>query len=275
MDVGILGLAFSLLRWKEGRKADIWGEYCANKSPLLSREESKELEDLARRLKELEDEAKCLGARLVLPSDLDTSHLQSGLPYPVALWVRGTLPPPTACLAVVGSRAASAQGLKRAFRLGEDLTAAGIGVVSGLAKGIDASAHLGAMKAGATWGLLGSGLRRLYPPDNIPLMEKMVRSGGGVVTCFPPDDEPLPWHFPKRNLLMVAWVRGVVVVEAKVKSGSLVTAKLALDVGKDVWAMPGAPDDPCSEGTNALLREGAAYFARDAKDVLEDMGSIF
>jgi DNA processing protein len=148
-------------------------------------------------------------------------------------------------------------------------------VISGLARGIDAAAHLGAMEIGPTWGILGSGLRNPYPRENIPLMDRIVKSGGGVITCFPPDAKPLKWHFPKRNLLMAAWTKGVVVVEARAKSGSLITAKLALDMGKDVWAVPGSPEDPFSEGTNAILREGAARFTRDAKDVLEDLASFF
>jgi DNA processing protein len=150
-----------------------------------------------------------------------------------------------------------------------------VGVISGLARGIDAAAHVGAMEAGATWGVLGSGLRNPYPTENIPLMDRVVRAGGGVVTCFPPDARPQKWHFPRRNLLMAAWTKGAVVVEAGVKSGSLVTAKLALDLGKDVWAMPGRPGDPHCEGTNAILREGGARFARDAKDVMDDLASFF
>jgi len=275
MDTKLLALAFTLLQWKESRKVEIWEQYCISKSARLSPDESRSMEALSGKLGALQDEANNLGASLVLPGDSNTSHLQEGLPYPVALWVRGTLPPASTCLAVVGSRVSSGNGRKIAQRMAHELTESGIGIISGLALGIDTAAHLGAMETGPTWGIIGSGLRSLYPKENVPLMDRIVKSGGGVITCFPPDAKPLKWHFPKRNLIMAAWAHGVVIIEARAKSGSLITAKLALDLGKEVWAVPGAPEAPLSEGTNALLREGAARFTRGAKDVLEDLGSFF
>ena len=275
MDIGLLALAFTLLHWKESRKAEVWEENLLNGSPKLAGEEQRDLEGITKKMAALQDEARSLGAELVLPGDARAHHLQEGLPYPVALWVRGALPPASVCLAVVGSRVSSEVGRKCAFCLGRDLTKAGVGVISGLARGIDAAAHVGAMEAGPTWGILGSGLKNPYPAENIPLMDRIVKTGGGIVTCFPLDALPQKWHFPRRNLLMAAWTKGVVVVEAKERSGSLVTAKLALDLGKDLWAMPGRPGDPHCEGTNAMLREGGARFVRDAKDVLEDMASFF
>jgi DNA processing protein len=275
MDIKLLALAFTLLHWKESRKVELWEQYCANKSPGLSPDEYKSMEALSGKLSALREEANDLGASLVFPGDSNTSHLQEGLPYPVALWVRGTLPPASVCLAVVGSRVSSEAGRKRARRVACDLTESGIGIISGLALGIDTAAHLGAMEIGSTWGIIGSGLRNPYPKENVPLMDRIVSSGGGVITCFPPDAKPLKWHFPKRNLIMAAWTNGVVIIEARAKSGSLITAKLALDLGKDVWAVPGPPEDAFSEGTNAILREGAARFTRDAKDVLEDLKSFF
>jgi len=275
MDINLLALAFTLLNWKESRKVELWEQYCINKSPELSPCELKSVETIYGRLGALRDEANDLGASLVLPGDSNTSHLQEGLPYPVALWVRGVLPPASTCLAVVGSRVSSETGRKRAQHMARELTESGIGIISGLAVGIDTAAHLGAMEIGPTWGIIGSGLRNPYPRENIPLMARIVKLGGGVITCFPPDAKPLKWHFPKRNLIMAAWASGVVIIEARARSGSLITAKLALDLGKDVWAVPGSPEDPFSEGTNALLREGAARFTRSAKDVLEDLTSFF
>jgi len=275
-----LGLAFSLLPWKEGRKAAIWRQICSDQQPSFSQDERRELDGLSKKMGTLREEAAGLGARLVLPNETDSSHLQEGLPYPVALWVRGNLPPPARCLAVVGSRTSSAAGLKSAFCLCRDLANFNVGIISGLARGIDTAAHLGALDAagavgGTTWGVLGSGLSRPYPIENVPLMERIVRSGGGVLTCFPPEANPNKWHFPKRNLLMAAWTKGVVVVEARAKSGSLITAKLALDLGREVWVMPGQAGDPHSEGGNELLREGAANFARGASDILEDIESLW
>jgi len=275
MDIKLLALAFTVLNWKESRKAELWEQYCVSKSPELSPLELKSVEALYGKLGALQDEANELGASLVLPGDSDTSHLQEGLPYPVALWVRGTLPPSSVCLAVVGSRVSSEAGRKRAQRMARDLTESGIGIISGLALGIDTAAHLGAMEIGPTWGIIGSGFRNPYPRENILLMDRIAKRGGGVITCFPPDAKPLKWHFPKRNLIMAAWTKGVVIIEARAKSGSLITAKLALDLGKEVWAVPGTPEDPFSEGTNALLREGAARFTRDAKDVFEDLAFFF
>jgi DNA processing protein len=275
MDVGLLALAFTTLHWRESRKVEVWEGQLLDGQPRLVDGERKELDAISKKMTALRGEANSLGAELVLPEDAGAGHLQEGLPYPVALWVRGKLPPASVCLAVVGSRLSSEAGRKCAFCLGRDLTGGGVGVISGLARGIDTAAHVGAMEAGATWGILGSGLRNPYPAENIPLMDRIVRTGGGVVTCFPPDARPQKWHFPRRNLLMAAWTKGAVVVEAGVKSGSLVTAKLALDLGKDLWAMPGRPGDPHCEGTNAILREGGARLARDAKDVIEDMTSFF
>ena len=103
----------------------------------------------------------------------------------------------------------------------------------------------------------------------------MAESGGGVLTPFPPEARPLKWHFPRRNLLLAAWTQGVAVMEARYQSGSLVTAKLALDLGKEVWACPGPPEDLLSEGPNRLLREGAARACLCARDLLEDIRVLY
>jgi len=102
-------------------------------------------------------------------------------------------------------------------------------------------------------------------------MERMVKAGGGVITPFPPDAPPRKWHFPRRNLILAAWVDGVVVVEAGLRSGSLLTGRLALDLGKELWVCPGTPENSLMEGPNHLLREGAARVCRSARDLLEDM----
>jgi DNA processing protein len=118
---------------------------------------------------------------------------------------------------------------------------------------------------------MGSGLDHPYPPEHGELMDRMVAAGGGVITPFPPEARPLRWHFPRRNLILAAWTHGVAVVAARYASGSLVTAKLALDLGKELWACPGAPEDPLAEGPNRLLREGAARVCLSAQNILEDM----
>ena len=265
-------LAFSLLPWTERRKGTLGTQLAEGGDPPLSAVEARDLAALAGRLSQLQDEAHRLGARLLLPGDPGVDRLLPALPYPVALWVRGTLPPEGPSIAVVGSRKASSRGLLLARDWSRALTQGGVGVLSGLARGIDGAAHGGALEAGPTWGVLGSGLHHPYPAEHQPLMDRMVAAGGGVLTCFPPDAQPLPWHFPKRNWLLAAWTQGVLVVEGGLRSGSLVTARLALDLGRELWVIPGRPEDPGSEGPLALLREGAARAARNPGDLLEDLG---
>jgi DNA processing protein len=204
-------------------------------------------------------QAEQRGAKLCLPGDPGMDPLMAGLPYPVALWARGSLPPRPS-IAVVGARKATPRGLDLARTFGRELTLAGLSVISGLARGIDGAAHEGALEVGPTWGVLGSGLDHPYPPEHIPLMDRMA-ARGGVLTCFPPWAHPKPKHFPRRNVLLAAWAEGVLVVEAQIRSGSLVTAKLALDHGKELFAVPG------SEGTDALLEEGCAHEVRTPVDL--------
>jgi len=118
---------------------------------------------------------------------------------------------------------------------------------------------------------MGSGLDQPYPPEHAGLMDRVVAAGGGVLTPFPPDAPPRPWHFPRRNWLLAAWTQGVLVTEARVRSGSLVTVRLALDLGKEVWACPGSPEDLSAEGPNFLLRQGAATICLGPQDLLEDL----
>jgi len=271
MNPALWALAFSMLPWPERRKVEVWEELFLDPSPALSPRESIALEQLERDLPRLREEAQSRGARLWLPGDEDLERFLAPLPYPVALWVRGTLPPPGPALALVGSRQASLEGLRRAHRWGRELTRQGVRVLSGLARGIDGAAHRGALEAGATWGILGSGLDHPYPGEHCGLMDRMVEAGGGVITPFPPSAPPRKWHFPRRNLILAAWVHGVVVLEARLRSGSLLTGRLALDLGKELWVCPGAPENSLMEGPNCLLREGAARVCRSVEDLLEDL----
>ena len=191
---------------------------------------------------------------------------------PVVLWVVGcaaALSPPG--IAIVGSRAASAWGLEVAERLGHDLAAAGIPVVSGLARGCDGAAHRGALAAGgATIAVLGCGADVVYPAEHRALYRR-VRDGGAIVSEFPPGTPPLPAHFPQRNRIISGLTRGVVVVEASEKSGSLITAACALEQGRDVMAVPGSTLGSRHRGCHALLRDGARL-VETAADVLEELG---
>lgn len=261
-------LAFAVLPWTESQKARIWLELQGGRAPLMDETAWKQLERLD--LAHYRQEAEARGATLRLPSDPDVGRLMAQLPYPVALWVRGSVLPLGPCVALVGSREASIQGKRRARAWARELTEAGVHILSGLARGIDGAAHEGALEAGCTWGVMGSGLDHPYPAEHLKLMDRMAQRGG-VITPFPPEARPQKWHFPRRNWLLAAWSLGVVVIEARIKSGSLVSAKLALDLGKEVWATPGDPENRCSEGPNAMLREGSARFCRSSADILEDL----
>ena len=272
MDLRLWALAFTVLPWPERQKADLWAALQAGGEPSLSPTLTTALAQVAESLPRRQREAEDRGARLLLPGDPGVDALLAPLPYPVALWVRGTLPPTGPRVAIVGSRQASSRGRARTRAWARTLTRAGVAVLSGLARGIDGAAHAGALEAGPTWGILGSGLDHPYPPEHRPLMDEIVATGGGVITLFPPEAPPLKWHFPRRNWLLAAWTDGVLVTEARLRSGSLVTARLALDLGKELWVCPGSPEDPSAEGPNELLREGAARICLRPEDLLEDLG---
>jgi DNA processing protein len=192
---------------------------------------------------------------------------------PPLLWTRGTLVPGECerSVAVVGSRAATPLGLAFARALAADLAAAGLTVVSGLARGIDTAAHQGALDVGGrTVAVLGSGIDAIYPRENASLARAIARRGA-VVSEFAPGTGPWKQNFPRRNRTIAGWARATIVVEAGERSGALHTARTALEEGRDVMAVPGHPSLPCCAGTNALLRDGAAL-VRDAADVLAELG---
>ena len=272
LDPARLALAFTVLPWLERDKAQLWESFQNGEPVKLNDEAASQLEALD--LSRFRSEANAKKARLVLPGDEGSDAFFEPLPYAVALWVRGTLPPLGLRIAVVGTRTPSLVGRERARNWSRQLTESGVNVLSGLARGIDGAAHSGALEAGPTWGIMGSGLDHPYPKEHTNLMDRIVDSGGGLITPFPPDALPQKWHFPRRNLLLAAWSRGVLVIEAKLRSGSLVTAKLALDLGKELWVVPGSPEDPLCEGPNSLLREGAARICRSTADLLEDLAEL-
>lgn len=176
-------------------------------------------------------------------------------------------------IAVVGARNASALGRKFAAELASGLGNAGLVVVSGLARGIDTAAHDGALQTG-TVAVLAGGVDDIYPPENARLYEE-IREKGAIVSEMPTGQKPQAQHFPRRNRIISGLSRGVVVVEAADGSGSLITARLALEQGREVFAVPGSPLDPRAKGTNRLLREGAALVesADDVLDVLRPLMS--
>lgn len=174
-------------------------------------------------------------------------------------------------IAVVGSREASRAACAFAHSLAADVAAAGVGVVSGLARGVDAAAHAGTLSAGGrTVAVLGCGIDRDYPAATAPLAGDIARTGA-IVSEYPPGTPPARFRFPARNRIVAALAGAVVVVSAAKRSGALITARLALELGRDVLAVPGPPWERRSAGTNALLRDGA-LLAADSADVLVAVG---
>lgn len=200
------------------------------------------------------------------PSDL----LQSADP-PLLLYVQGN----PACLsrrslAIVGSRHATPQGLVNAGNFAAALSEQGWLIVSGLALGIDAAAHEGALRGpGGTVAVVGTGLDRVYPTRHRRLAQQ-VAEHGALVSEFPPGTPALPPHFPQRNRIIAGLTRGTLVVEAAVQSGSLITARLASEAGREVFAIPGSIHSPQSRGCHALIKQGAKL-VESAEDILEEL----
>jgi DNA processing protein len=191
---------------------------------------------------------------------------------PPTLYVRGEVQALAAPgVAVVGARSCSAYGAQVARSLARDLATAGIVVVSGLARGVDGEAHRGALESGGlTIAVLGCGIDRDYPHSHAELARRIV-SCGAVVSEYPPGVEPAPWRFPARNRIIAGLSLATVVVEARERSGALITADFALELGRDVFAVPGEITSGLSAGTNDLLRQGAAPLT-SVRDVLDALG---
>jgi DNA processing protein len=228
----------------------------------------------ARRIAREVAAVEALGARYIVRGDSDYPLLLRAVADapPVLIGLGNSLLPMRRCVAMVGARHASAAACRFARDIARDLAGAGVVVVSGLARGIDAAAHQGALEAdeqagGGTVGVIASGSDIAYPPGNAALQQRMGREAL-VLTEYPPGTEPRAAHFPHRNRIIAGLAAATLVVEAAPKSGSLITARLAGDYGRDVLAVPGSPLDPRARGCNQLIREGAILI-QSAADVLE------
>jgi len=193
---------------------------------------------------------------------------------PVTLYVRGDwgacLDAP--CVAVVGSRRCSTYGQNAATMLARDLAARGVTIISGLARGIDKSAHEGALEAGGrTVGVLGTGIDEVYPRDHKKLAEKILDAGGAIISQFPLGTPPVPENFPFRNRIISGLSLGVLVVEAAENSGSLITARLAMEQNREVFAVPGNITSRNSFGTNYLIKGASAKLVQQWQDVAAEL----
>lgn len=196
------------------------------------------------------------------PSQLRTIH-----DPPALLYVCGTIPK-TMKIAIVGSRRATAEGKRLAGEVATTLSTYGITVVSGLARGIDTAAHSGAvLGSGSTIAVLGGGIDKIYPPENRALFEQ-IKMNGAIISEYPPGTEPLAGHFPARNRIISGLSQGVLIAEATLDSGSLITADFALEQGRDVYAAPGSVFSKYCQGNLQLLKQGALLIT-EAEDILD------
>lgn len=221
-------------------------------------------------------EASERGIDIVLRDDESyPESLREAYDPPLLLYVWGKLEKRDQhAIGVVGSRRTTMYGRQAAKKITFQLAQSGYTILSGLARGIDTSAHEAAVAAnGRTIAVIGSGLARLYPPENFALAEKVAGGFGAVVSEFPLHTVPDKQTFPMRNRIVAAWGKALLVVECPAWSGSLITANLASDYGKPVFAVPGPIDKPTSAGCNQLIRDGATLVA-DGSHLLDDLGTL-
>jgi DNA processing protein len=214
-----------------------------------------------------------MGARIVTYAEPSYPALLKEIhDPPMVLYLKGQdIPPGTTFIAVVGSRSPTHYGLKAAEKIAQGLARRGLGVVSGMARGIDSAAHWGCLEGkGFTVAVMGTGLDVIYPGSNKKLFERIAEKGA-VITEFPLGAPPEPKHFPIRNRIISGLSRGVVVVEATRRSGSLITATQAIEQGREVFAVPGSIDSFKSAGCHHLIKQGAKLI-ENADDVLDELG---
>jgi DNA processing protein len=219
--------------------------------------------------KELEKVSKAGGAILFLGEENYPQSLAETSDPPLLLYVRGKADFTRTAVGIVGTRKPTPYGKRVAARLARDIASAGAVIVSGLARGIDSVAHAAALETETpTWAVIGTGIGRCYPAENADLARAIIERGGAVISEYNFDKGPLQHHFPRRNRIVSGLSRAVAVVEGAAASGALITAKLALEQGREVLAVPGPVDSPQSEGPNMLIKEGAGVL-RNATDLLE------
>lgn len=218
--------------------------------------------------------AETLGVRILCREDGDYPKPLMFIPDPpICLYAMGQLRREDALsIAIVGSRQASMYGLEQAQRFAELLSQAGLAVISGMARGIDQAAHLAALRMGGrTIAVLGCGLSHCYPPESVELRDRIAGSGA-IVSELPMQTGPQAGNFPRRNRIIAGLSLGTLVVEAAPRSGALITARLANEYNREVFALPGRVDTMQAEGTNDLIRNGCAKLVTNLADILEELG---
>lgn len=264
------------LRSKYGSAAGLWDHFTPLLYHIIGAEYFAQLADLrAEKLRSVLDAMEAFQVHALFLGEEDYPALLAQIPDPPdVLFVQGQLDNLALKKAVgmVGSRRPSRYGSVQARRIAKDLAESGVTVVSGLATGIDASSHEGALLGGGiTIGVLGSGHAQFYPAENRSLARQMVEKGGAVISEFPPDAPPMPYQFPMRNRIISGLAHALLLIEAREKSGTHSTVNHALDQGREVFALPGNVDSPGSALPLKLLKEGAGL-CTDATDILNSMG---
>jgi DNA processing protein len=238
------------------------------------------IQQIARKRKELnpeeiEEELINKGIHTIIPEEDGYPPLLRELTdAPPLLYYKGNLSHSKESIAIVGARRATPYGRAAAEAISKELAQNGIIVVSGLARGIDTAAHKGAISGnGITWAVLGCGFNFMYPPENQKLAEEIIEKNGALVSEFMPKMAPEPQLFPMRNRLISGMSRGVVVVEAALKSGALITVDFALEQGREVFAVPGPIFSEQSKGSNNLIRQGAKLI-ESIQDILQEIPTL-
>lgn len=227
--------------------------------------------DVAKEFDAEKEIAECEKKKIKIITYLDEDYpesLKNISNPPLALYVYGDIKN-VLSISIVGTRQPSDYGVKICGEISYEISRIGLRVVSGLARGIDTIAHKNTIKAkGVTVAVIGSGLDRIYPPENKELAKKIVETGGSVISEYPLSSTPFKTNFPRRNRIISGLSFATLVIEGDYNSGALITARYALEQGRDVMAVPGRVDSRYSNGTNKLIKEGA-YLVRNAKDIIE------
>ena len=261
---------------KSCRNAYYIEETQLKKFPFLTEKDGQEIRQAQKRKdpEKICEEMKKKGIRIIpYYSEKYPPKLLQLADFPFALFVKGKLPgKDTEKAAIIGARNCTAYGEKYAVEYGRKLAQAGVDVISGLARGIDGMGHRGAlMEKGKTFAVLGCGVDICYPREHIGLYMDILEQGGGILSEFPPGTPPLAVNFPLRNRIISGLSDAVLVMEARLRSGSLITADMALEQGKDVYALPGSLDSPLSAGCNQLIQQGAGILL-NPENLLEEWG---